>query len=116
MLVLPSNNWAEKNVHLAKALELLGKSDTTAFLIDLVGMHDQVEVLFSQVPQYVIYSASVKEVMESAVRYLLVHEMGFELQTLRSGSHSYWRNHQIVIKRWCTSAAHGASWRVRRGE
>lgn len=63
-------------------------------------MHDQVEMLFSQVPQYVIYSASVKEVMESAVRYLLVHEMGFELQTLRSGSHSYWRNHQIVIKRW----------------
>ena len=100
LLVLPSNNWAEKNVHLAKALELLGTSDSTAFIIDLAGMRDHVESLFNQVPPYVIYGASIKEVMESAARYPVVHEMGFELQTLRDGSHSYWRNHQIVIKRW----------------
>lgn len=100
LLLLPSSNWTEKNVHLAKALPLLVESDSSSFMLDLTSIRAHVEETFNQSPQYVILNDHVRAVIEAAIGYALKQERNYEIECLRSGSHKYWRHHQIVIKLW----------------
>lgn len=100
LLLLPSSNWTEKNVHLAKALPLLTETDYSSFLIDLTAVQGRVEEVFNQSPQYVILNSHVQTVIETAIGYVLRQERNYETECLRSGSHKYWRHHQIIIKQW----------------
>ena len=100
LLLLPSSNWAEKNVHLVKALSLLVENDGSSFLLDLPALRVRVEEAFNQSPHYIILNDHVRAVIEAAIGYVLKQERNYETECLRSGSHKYWRHHQIIIKQW----------------
>lgn len=65
LLLLPSSNWAEKNVHLVKALSLLVENDGSSFLLDLPALRVRVEEAFNQSPHYIILNDHVRAVIEA---------------------------------------------------
>ena len=100
LLLLPFTNWAEKNVHLAKALEISGEIDSTVFRLDFAHLRERMESIFAQTIFYTPCNNAVKLVMTEAINAVSLQEYRFETRCLKDGSHAYWRQYQSTIKRW----------------
>lgn len=100
LLFPPSSSWEEKNIYLAKSLEISGETDPAVFHIEFTQLRQQVENTFAQIPVYTPCSRVIEDVMKTATDAIILQEHAFEVRCLKDGSHAYWRQYQSTIKRW----------------
>lgn len=63
-------------------------------------MRQTLEASLASGKHYAMQGEAATQRVLAAIAFAQVQEKGYEVRCLKEGSHTFWRKHQITVRRW----------------